>query len=75
MSFSKLKESSEKKVASVDIKDTETAGLSEKIMRDLNNPRSKAAQKVNQAALEAWGVHIKVEEGKLVMVTAKDQGR
>ena len=75
MAFSKLKESSEKMVASVDIKDTETAGLSERIIRDLNNPKSKAAQNVNKAVLEAWGVHIKVEEGKVVMVSAKDTER
>ena len=75
MSFSKLKESSEKKVVSVDIKDTEEAGLSEKIIKDLNNPKSKAAQNVNKAVLEAWGVHIKVEKGKLVMVSAKGEAR
>ena len=75
MSFSKLKESSEKTVVSVGIKDTEGAGLSKKIINDLNNPRSKAAQNVNKAVLEAWGVHIKVEEGKLVMVAANDAER
>ena len=53
----------------------EAAGLSEKIIRDLNNPKSKAAQNVNKAILEAWGVHMKVEEGKLVMVSAKGEAR
>ena len=75
MSFSKLKESSEKKVASVDIKDTEEAGLSEKIIKDLNNPKSTVAKKVNEAIEKAWGVHMVVEYGKLVMVSAKGEAR
>ena len=75
MSFSKLKESSEKKVASVDIRDTEEAGLSKKIIDDLNNPKSTVAKKVNEAIEKAWGVHMKVEKGKLVMVSARDGER
>ena len=75
MSFSKLKENSEKTVASVDIRDTEQAGLTEKIINDLDNPNCKAAQNVKEAAFKAWGVHIKVENGHLIMEAAKSQGR
>jgi len=70
-----LKKSSAKKVASVDIKDAEAAGLSEKIMKDLDNPKSKAAQNVNKAIFEAWGVHLEVDNGQLFMAAAKAQDR
>ena len=75
MSFSRLKESSEKTVASIDIKDTEQAGLTEKIKNDLDNPNCKVAQRVQDAVFKAWGAHIKFERGKLVMVASKGADR
>jgi len=75
MSSSLLKKNSAKKIASVDIKDAEQAGLSAKIIKDLDNPKSKAAQNVNKAIYEAWGVHLAVEDGKLFMEAAKGQDR
>jgi len=75
MSSSLLKNNSAKKIASVDMKEAEAAGLSEKIIKDLDNPKSKAAQNVNKAIFEAWGVHLEVENGQLFMAAAKGQDR
>ena len=75
MASSLLKENSAKKIASVDMGKAEAAGLSEKIMKDLDNPKSKAAQNVNKAIFEAWGVHLEVENGQLFMAPAKGQDR
>ena len=75
MSFSRLKESSEKPVASIDIRDTEQAGLTEKIRKDLDNPNCALAKRVQEAVFKAWGTHIKFDQGKLVMVAAKGQDR
>ena len=71
MTSSLLKSNSAKKIASVDMKDVEEAGLSQKIIKDLDNPKSKVAQNVNKAIFEAWGVHLAVENGKLFMEAAK----
>ena len=73
MSSSLLKNHSAKKIASVDIKDAEEAGLTQKIIKDLDNPKSKAAQNVNKAIFEAWGVHLATKNGKLFMEAAKGQ--
>ena len=75
MSFEKLKKSSAKTVASVDVKDTQQSGLSDKIMRDLSNPKSKVAQNVNKAIMEAWGVQLAVENDQLIFTAAQGQGR
>ena len=75
MAFEKLKKSSAKTVASVDVKDTEQAGLTDKIIRDLNNPKSKTAQSVNKAIFEAWGVQLAVENDQLIITAAQAQGR
>ena len=75
MSSPLLKSSSEKKIASVDVKDIETAGLSEKVIRDLDNPKSRVAQNVNKAVFEAWGIHLAAKDGKLFMGNTKSQGR
>ncbi|MBR6412028.1 MAG: hypothetical protein IKS41_02570 [Alphaproteobacteria bacterium] len=75
MTSSLLEKNSAKKIASIDIKDAEEAGLSQKIMKDLRNPRSKVAQNVNKAIFEAWGVHLAVDNGKLFMETAKGEDR
>ena len=75
MAFEKLKKSSAKTVASVDVKDTQQSGLSDKIMRDLSNPKSKVAQNVNKAIMEAWGVQLAVENDQLIFTAAQGQGR
>ena len=70
-----LKNNSAKKVAAVELSDVEQACLSKKIMKDLDNPKSKAAKSVNKAIFEAWGVHLAVENGQLFMAAVKGEDR
>ena len=75
-SSSKLSAASAKKTVKVDVKETETAGLTEKIVNDLESkPNSKAVKNVNKAMLEAWGCELSVKDGKLIMVAVQSQGR
>lgn len=74
--LSKLGAAADSKTAKIDLHDAEEGGLTEKIIRDLeNNPNSRAVQNVNQAMKAAWGCELGVQNGQLVMQVARPQGR